>query len=80
MKNYYTGQDLIDIIQSKNLQDSLITITGLIQRDGDHDCPTTRPLTVNDHSISVGNDVFDENKKVWVKSINFYIADEFDIN
>ena len=45
-----TGQEMINWIIENNCQNATITVTALIEYDGDHDCPSTTEFDLSKDS------------------------------
>lgn len=64
------GNDLINYIKENHLEDAVIAVTATIYRHGDHDCRTTKNVSVMESSV------YDDEQREYVPAIDFYVDDE----
>ena len=63
------GQQLIDFIKNNHLEDAVVTVTATIYRQGDHDCITTKDISVSESAE------YDRDLHKSLPSINIYVDD-----
>ena len=64
------GKQLIEYIQKNNLEEAVVTVTATIYRQGDHDCMTTKNVSIMESSV------YDDEQRKYVPAIDFYVDDE----